>query len=116
VKSLAVGSCYSHCYLSLQTRKVKNINPYDYRLQVRVSLQTIMSKASKAPIIEHYIGMKLSESQYSVLQAISQVKAMTIDDYCQWALRQGLERDIELHFGDRTKDRLLQDLQGESNA
>jgi hypothetical protein len=72
-----------------------------------------MSKTSKTPTIEHYIGVKISQSQYSILQTISQVKAMTIDDYCKWALRQGLERDIELHFGDGTKDRLLQGLQGE---
>ena len=66
-----------------------------------------MSRIPKTPTIEHYISMKISESQYSVLQTISQVKAMTIDDYCQWALRQGLEKDIELHFGDGTKERLL---------
>ena len=71
-----------------------------------------MARTSKTPIIEHYISMKISESQYSVLQTISQVKAMTID--CQWALRQGLEKDIELHFGDGTKDRLLGGLQGDT--
>jgi hypothetical protein len=74
-----------------------------------------MPKISKTPEIEHYIGVKISESRYSVLQAISQVKAMSIDDYCQWAIRQGLEKDIELHFRDGTKDRLLRELQGESN-
>ena len=70
-----------------------------------------MTKTSKTPIIEHYISIKISESQYSVLQTISQVKAMTIDDYCQWALRQGLERDIELHFAKDTQERLLDSLQ-----
>jgi hypothetical protein len=70
-----------------------------------------MTKTSKTPIIEHYISIKISESQYSVLQTISQVKAMTIDDYCQWALRQGLERDIELHFAKDTQKRLLDSLQ-----
>jgi hypothetical protein len=79
-------------------------------------LTTTMARTSKTPVIEHYISMKISESQYSVLQTISQVKAMTIDDYCQWALRQGLEKDIELHFGDGTKDRLLGGLQGESDT
>jgi hypothetical protein len=75
-----------------------------------------MAKASKTPTIEHCIGMRISESQYSILETISQVKAMTIDDYCQWTLRQGLERDIELHFGDGTRDRLLQTLQDESDT
>ncbi len=70
-----------------------------------------MTKTSKTPIIEHYISIKISESQYSVLQTISQVKAMTIDVYCQWALRQGLERDIELHFEKDTQKRLLDSLQ-----
>jgi hypothetical protein len=36
---------------------------------------------------------------------------MSIDDYCQWALRQGLERDIELHFAKDAKNRLLDGLQ-----
>jgi hypothetical protein len=45
------------------------------------------------------------------LQTVSQVKAMTIDDYCQWALRQGLERDIELHFAKDTQKKLLDSLQ-----
>jgi hypothetical protein len=70
-----------------------------------------MTRTSKTPIIEHYISIKISESQYSVLQTISQVKAMTIDDYCQWALRQGLERDIGLHFVKDTQKRLLDSLQ-----
>ncbi len=70
-----------------------------------------MTRTSKTPIIEHYISIKISESQYSVLQTISQVKAMTIDDYCQWALRQGLERDIELHFAKYTQKKLLDSLQ-----
>jgi hypothetical protein len=70
-----------------------------------------MTRTSKTPIIEHYISIKISESQYSVLQAVSRVKAMTIDDYCQWALRQGLERDIELHFAKDAKNRLLDGLQ-----
>ena len=58
--------------------------------------------------IERYITIKLSESQYQVLQTISQVKAMGIEDYCQWPLRQNLENDIELHFrtSKNTKDRL----------
>jgi hypothetical protein len=72
-----------------------------------------MPKTSKKPIIEHYVGIKMSESQYNILQTISQVKAMSIDDYCQWALRQVLERDIALHFGYDTKDKLLQGLQDE---
>jgi len=75
-----------------------------------------MSRIPKKPTIEHYISIKILESQYSILQTISQVKAMSIDDYCQWALRQVLERDIGLHFGEGTKDRLLQGLQGESNT
>jgi hypothetical protein len=70
-----------------------------------------MTRTSKMPVIEYYISIKLSESQYSVLQTISQVKAMSIDDYCQWALRQGLERDIELHFAKDAKNRLLDGLQ-----
>ena len=70
-----------------------------------------MTRTSKTPIIEHYISIKISESQYSVLQTVSQVKAMTIDDYCQWALRQGLERDIELHFAKYTQKKLLDNLQ-----
>ena len=78
-----------------------------------INMQTTMSRTSKTPIIEHYISVKISESQYTVLETITQVKAMSMDDYCRWALRQSLEKDIELHFGDRTKDRLLQELQGE---
>ena len=70
-----------------------------------------MTRTSKTPIIEHYISIKISESQYSVLQTISQVKAMTIDEYCQWALRQGLGRDIELHFAKDAQKRLLDSLQ-----
>jgi hypothetical protein len=64
--------------------------------------------------IERYITIKLSESQYQVLHTISQVKAMSIDDYCQWSLRQKLKNDIELHFrtsSRNTKDRLLDGLQ-----
>ena len=72
-----------------------------------------MSRMSKTPSIEHYISIKISESQYAVLEIITQVKSMSMDDYCRWALRQSLERDIKLHFGDRTKDRLQQKLQGE---
>jgi hypothetical protein len=65
--------------------------------------------------IELYITIKLSESQYQVLQIISQVKAMGIEDYCQWSLTQNLENDIELHFrtSKNTKDRLLDGLQTE---
>jgi hypothetical protein len=55
----------------------------------------------------------MSETQYNVLQNISQVKAMYIDEYCHWALRQVLERDVGLHFGYGTKDKLLQRLEGE---
>ena len=72
-----------------------------------------MSKTSKSPGIEHYVGIKMSETQYNVLQNISQVKAMYIDEYCHWALRQVLERDVGLHFGYGTKDKLLQRLEGE---
>jgi hypothetical protein len=72
-----------------------------------------MSESSKLPVIDHYIGIKMSESQYNVLQTISQVKAMSIDDYCQWALRQVLEKDIGLHFGYDTKDKLLQGLESD---
>jgi hypothetical protein len=62
--------------------------------------------------IERYITIKLSESQYQVLQIISQVKAMSIKDYCQWSLIQTLENDIELHYGKnkKAKDRLLEGL------
>jgi hypothetical protein len=70
-----------------------------------------MTRTSKTPTTENYISIKISESQYSVLQTISQVKAMTINDYCQWALRQGLERDIGLHFAKYTQKRLLDSLQ-----
>lgn len=70
-----------------------------------------MTRISKTPIIEHYISIKISEPQYSVLQSVSQVKAMTIDDYCQWALRQGLESDIVLHFAKDTQKQLLDSLQ-----
>jgi hypothetical protein len=64
--------------------------------------------------IERYINLKLSKSQYQVLQTISNVKAMSIEDYCQWSLIQNLENDIELHFrtsSRNTKDRLLDGLQ-----
>jgi hypothetical protein len=99
--------------LSLQTYKAKNIHSSGYRRELLINMQTTMSRTSKTPIIEHYISVKISESQYAVLEAITQVKAMSMDDYCRWALRQSLERDIELHFGDGTKNRLLQKLQGE---
>jgi hypothetical protein len=63
---------------------------------------------------EHYnITIKLSKSQYQVLQTISQVKAMSIEAYCQWSLIQNLENDIELHFrtsSKNTKHRLLDGL------
>ena len=55
--------------------------------------------------------MRLSESQYQVLENVSKVKAMNIQQYCHWALRQALENDIELHFANGTKDRLLDGLQ-----
>jgi hypothetical protein len=42
---------------------------------------------------------------------VSKVKAMNIQQYCKWALRQVLENDIELHFVNRTKDRMLEELQ-----
>lgn len=74
-----------------------------------------MIRTPKTPSIQRYISIKISESQYSVLQTISQVKAMAMDDYCEWALRQVLERDIGLHFADDIKDRLLQELQRENN-
>jgi hypothetical protein len=64
--------------------------------------------------IERYINLNLSKSQYQVLQTISNVKAMSIEDYCQWSLIQNLENDIELHFrtsSRNTKDRLLDGLQ-----
>jgi hypothetical protein len=70
-----------------------------------------MTRTSKTPVVEYYISIKLSESQYSVLQTTSQVKAMSIYDYCQWSLRQGLERDIELNFAKDAKNRLLDGLQ-----
>ncbi|HEY9387120.1 MAG TPA: hypothetical protein VIP70_08765 [Nitrososphaeraceae archaeon] len=65
------------------------------------------------PHIERYISIKLSESQYRVLRIVSKVKAMSIDQYCQWALRKGLEADIELHFANSrsTKAKLLDGLQ-----
>jgi hypothetical protein len=68
---------------------------------------------SKTRIIEHYVSIKMSEPQYNILQTVSQVKAMSIDEYCHWALRQVLERDIGVHFGYDTKDKLLQRLQDE---
>jgi hypothetical protein len=55
--------------------------------------------------------MRLSESQYQVLEKVSNVKAMSIQQYCHWALRQVLENDIELHFVDEIKDRLLDRLE-----
>jgi hypothetical protein len=36
---------------------------------------------------------------------------MSIQQYCHWALRQVLENDIELHFGNETKDKMLEGLQ-----
>jgi len=56
--------------------------------------------------IERYVSVRLSETQYQVLQTICNVKAMTIDQYCRWALIEGLEDDIELHFAKDAKDRL----------
>jgi hypothetical protein len=61
--------------------------------------------------VEHYVTIGLSESQYQVLEKVSKVKAMNIQQYCKWALRQVLENDIELHFVNRTKDRMLEELQ-----
>ena len=72
-----------------------------------------MSKSSRSPAIEHYVGIKMSEPQYNVLQTISQVKSMSMDDYCRWALRQVLERDVGVHFGYDAKEKLLQELDGE---
>lgn len=74
-----------------------------------------MIRTPKTPSIQRYISIKISESQYSVLHTISQVKAMTMDDYCQWALRQILERDIGMHFAHDVKGRLLQELQRENS-
>jgi hypothetical protein len=53
----------------------------------------------------------LSKSQYQILEKVSKVKAMSIQQYCHWALRQVLENDIELHFTNETKDRLLDRLE-----
>jgi hypothetical protein len=61
--------------------------------------------------VEHYLTMGLSESQYQVLETVSKVKAMSIQQYCHWALRQVLENDIQLHFANETKDRLLDRLE-----
>jgi hypothetical protein len=61
--------------------------------------------------VEHYLTIGLSESQYQVLETVSKVKAMSIQQYCHWALRQTLENDIELHFVDETKDKMLEGLQ-----
>jgi hypothetical protein len=49
-----------------------------------------MTTTSSTPdhFIEQYLSIKLSDSQYEVLQTISQVKAMTIEG--QWALRKSL--------------------------
>jgi hypothetical protein len=57
--------------------------------------------------------IELSESQYQVLETVSKVKAMSIQQYCHWALSQVLENDIDLHFAKnkRAKDRLLEGLQ-----
>jgi predicted DNA-binding protein len=60
--------------------------------------------------IERYVNVRLSETQYQVLQTICKAKAMTIDQYCRWAFIQGLEDDIELHFAKDAKDRLLDGL------
>jgi hypothetical protein len=71
-----------------------------------------MSTSNNNPsFVEHYVTIGLSESQYQVLEKVSKVKAMNIQQYCHWALRQVLENDIELHFADETKDRMLDRLE-----
>jgi hypothetical protein len=66
---------------------------------------------SISSFVEYYVTIRLSESQYKVLEKVSKVKAMSILQYCHWALRQVLENDIELHFANETKDRMLEELQ-----
>jgi hypothetical protein len=61
--------------------------------------------------VEHYVTIGVSETQYQVLEKVSKVKAMSIQQYCHWALRQVLENDIELHFANETKDKMLDGLQ-----
>jgi hypothetical protein len=60
--------------------------------------------------VEHYVTMGLSVSQYQVLETVSKVKAMSIQQYCHWALRRVLDDDIELHLANETKDRMLDGL------
>jgi predicted DNA-binding protein len=60
--------------------------------------------------IERYVSVRLSETQYQVLQTICNMKAMTIDQYCRRVFIESLEDDIELHFANDAKDRLLDGL------
>jgi hypothetical protein len=70
-----------------------------------------MTTTNNNSFVEHYVTVGLSESQYQVLETVSKVKAMSIQQYCHWALRQLLENDIELHFANETKDKMLEGLQ-----
>jgi hypothetical protein len=60
--------------------------------------------------VEYYLTIGPSESQYQVLEKVSKIKAMSIEQYCKWAIRDKLETDIERHFENNIKDRLLQRL------
>jgi hypothetical protein len=54
-----------------------------------------MMPVKKGSFVEHYVAIGLSELRYQVLEKVSKVKAMSIQQYCHWALRQVLENDIE---------------------
>jgi hypothetical protein len=70
---------------------------------------------NNSSFVEHYVTIALSESQYQVLETVSKVKTMSIQQYCHWVLRQVLEIGIQLHFANtnnkNTKDKLLDGLQ-----
>jgi hypothetical protein len=94
---------------NIKTKNTDSDSYVDIKKNKKAKVMTTTTNNNPS-FVEHYLTVGLSESQYQVLETVSKIKAMSIQQYCHWALRQVLEDDIELHFANETKDRMLDGL------